>query len=235
MPVSTTTLASSGRYGTAITRMALLGSSGRYDFEYFEPGGSLWDVSEETHRTKIQPKTWVRSVTSSPVPISALVRSSVNTTYTKNSVLDASAWDLSNVKVGYLIITSDGYIGPVISIGANSLGVLAWYKGFTGSYMGSTDFPSAGATATVHHRLRAKAVTISSISGNTFFIYVGCNNPDVTDLTGHPISFTMTEIHSRLTVRSTRERFLNLSQIWIISIPGQNAVITVDEVNSEEE
>lgn len=194
------------------------------------PGVSNVAVGE-TIKNWNQPVQWEKPVTNNPSSLSGITDSSKNTTFGQENpytVLDASAWDLSKVEVGYIAVTTSGFMGVVISIGSNTVTVQSWHKAGIERVYGATDLPEDGDSVTIHYRLRAKRVFIRSKEGNSNTIYVEHDGRYMDITSGHPIVATQWKRNSEVEISAPRDRWLNLSRIWIISLTNQTALVIVD-------
>lgn len=194
------------------------------------PGVSNVAVGD-TIKNWSQPIQWEKAVSSNPSSLSGITDSSENTTFGQENpytVLDAGAWDLSKVELGYIAVTTSGFMGIVISIGANTIRVQNWTKGGIGRVYGATDLPKDGESVTIHYRLRAKRVLIRSKEGNSNTIYVEPDGRYMDSTSGHPIIATQGARNSELEISAPRDRWLNLSRIWVVSFTSQTAVVIVD-------
>ena len=117
-----------------------------------------------------------QTVTTTPIPLTQIVASSANTTFTDTSVVDGSAWTLSDVHVGEMAISSDGYIGLINSVddGNDTVGVKWWVdprgkKGGRGSGVKPTDT----STVSIQRVSWSRLLTITAGAGNNAVVYVG--------------------------------------------------------------
>jgi hypothetical protein len=198
--------------------------TGSLSYGFTTPGTA--DTSGNTVQGgRIGNQTWRKNVSNEPSPVTAYSKSSGNTTYTKTTVTDSSSWDLTQAEVGDVLITEDDYIGVVQSAAANVVTVDAWRKGGI-NLMGQAEAtPVDGQTATLHKMSRARRIIMRSDPNNDADIYVGCNDPNVDATTGHPISYQISQLNSELIIEAPRDRWLNLTEIWVVT--GGNQVLTI--------
>lgn len=193
---------------------------------YITPGTAGY-AYETVGPSPTQPKTWRKTVTNEPSPISALTQSSAGTTFTITSVADSAAWDLTQVAIGDVAITGDKYLAMVRGTGADSITVDAWTKAGHGRRRGATDKPTDGETVTIHRLVRARQVLLRAGTGNTNVVYQGFSEW-VNMNTGHPIPPESGQVNSALPITAPRDRWLNTSRVWLISGTTQEVIVTID-------
>ncbi len=129
------------------------------------------------------------SFSTTPTPLTQIVESSGNTTFTDSTIVDASAWDLSDVSAGEVVVTSDGYIGLIKAVddGADTLTISYWQdpSGRRGS-KGSNIKPADTSTVSVQRVSLSNKLTIKADEGNTDVVYVGRDG--TARVTDYPLS-----------------------------------------------
>lgn len=175
-----------------------------------------------------QPRNWNKTVTNQATPISSLSRSSAGTTFTISGVTDASAWDVSNIVKGDIAITEDGFIGPILSTGADSITVVGWWKGGM-LRKGGAEPPEDGNRVTIHRKIRAKSLLLKCQDGSSNDIYIGFDE-NVTPDTGHPLSRTSGTVNQTLFFEAKRDRWLNISRVWAIAGTSQVLEVITDAI-----
>jgi hypothetical protein len=150
--------------------------------------------------------------------------SSGNTTFSKTSVVDGSAWDLSDVQAGYVMKTSDGFLAMISSVDdAND--TLNCQQGWVapGGRSGrglAALIPGDGATVRVHKMAACGSLLIDALDENTVDIYLGFSssvsyNPASADV-GHEIAATASQGNHRLVIEPQMTDELDLTEVWVI-------------------
>lgn len=182
-------------------------------------------VSAGTLSGSKSPRTWRMAVGSVPRPITYIAQTSENTAYTKTSVSDSDAWDLTGVSRADIVITGDGFQGRIESVGVNSIIVDGWWKGGANLDGRAESIPADGQGATVHHSMQAKRVLIRAGKSNTSYIYAGMSRTVGVD-SGHPIGSDYSQPNSALRLEAPLDRWLNMCNVWLMANSNQEAVIT---------
>jgi hypothetical protein len=182
-----------------------------------------WDAGFTIWSGRKQPKQGRQSVSSRPKPLTAVVTSSANTTYTQTSVTDTAGWLLTNVQQHHIAVTEDGYIGPVESVAGNTVTVRSWWRSSVNLLGRAAARPSDGQGVTIHQVIQGESVRITASPGNTDYVYLGTSNA-VNTITGFPISNNLTSPRSRLLleVKPGDNLYINVSRLWVTALSAQN-------------
>jgi len=150
--------------------------------------------------------------------------SSGNTTFTKTSVVDGSAWDLSDVAEGYVIKTSDGFLAMISSVDAGN-DTLHCQQGWVapGGRSGrglAVLKPADGATVRVHKMAACGRLVIDALDENSVDVYLGFSssvtfNPASADV-GHEIAAAATQGNHRMVIQPEMTGELDLTEVWVI-------------------
>lgn len=126
-------------------------------------------------------KSGSTSIGNASMPITKVgAISSVNTTFTATSVVDATAWGLSTVVAGMFAKTSGGWIGLISAVndGTDTLTVEGWINLANGakSTEGSAK-PTNGETVVIHQVFRCGSIKLKADGSS---IYVQPSGADAT-------------------------------------------------------
>lgn len=107
------------------------------------------------------------------------IASSINTTFTSTTVVDATAWDLSAPVAGQFAKTSDGWIGLITAVdnATDTITVKKWVRADGSTSDGK---PVAGSTVTVHRVWRCNKLKVKADNSNATGIHLHQNNPATT-------------------------------------------------------
>ncbi len=173
----------------------------------------------------IQPRQGRTLVDTTVRPITQIGNvSSINTTFGKRDVVDATAWDLSSVVAGYVMKTSDGFLAMISAVDdAND--TLSCQQGWVApggrSGRGTAELiPSDGATIRIHKMAVCGRILIDALDENTVDVYLGFSssvsyNPASADV-GHEIAAAATQGNHRLVIEAVMARELDLTEVWVI-------------------
>jgi hypothetical protein len=169
-------------------------------------------------------------VTTTAKPITQIGSpSSGNTTFTATTVVDGSAWDLSDVAEGYIITTSDGFRASIEAVndGANTLTLDGWVdKGGRSGRGLALLRPTDGAVVTVHKMESCGRLLIDAIDENTADVFLGFSSdvsydPASADV-GHEIAASATQGNHRMILKPEMTKELDLTEVWVIAASTQN-------------
>ena len=165
-----------------------------------------------------------KSISTTAGLLTQRTESSANTTYTVTSVKDAAVWDLSAVILGDVVETGDGYKGLVSSVDdANDTVYVQEWKRPAGTPLRrmAVDKPSNGQTAKVLVADGCVNLIVDALETNTGDVLIGFDST-LTD--GFPIAALATKINHRISLTSGRDRYINLSSVYIKSVSGTQTV-----------
>lgn len=124
-------------------------------------------------------KTGQTTVGTTAVPITKIDdTSSASTSFTKTAVRDSNPWNVANVEVGDVAVTSDGYMGLITTApGASDTLEIAygWTVGGRTPHPLSNIKPTDGSTVTIHRISRCSNLIIQSLVNNGANIFIGRN------------------------------------------------------------
>lgn len=168
------------------------------------------------------PRGYRTSVTTTAKPLTQVhATSSGNTTYTATRVTDASAWTLTNVLAGDIVVTSDGYLGLVTSTGSNLVNVQEWFEKKVSARGFGANMPADTSTAMILRCLRCKRIEISAVEANSAIVAFGFSDA-VTLATSREISHTAANPNSVLVLEAGVNELLDCREMWIIAASTQN-------------
>jgi hypothetical protein len=176
------------------------------------------------------PRQGRTAVTTTAKPVTQIGSpSSGNTTFSKTTVVDGSAWDLSNVAEGYIITTSDGFRASITGVnnGANTLTVEGGWVSEGRSGRGLAELiPADGATVRVHKMEWCSRLLLDAIDENTADIFLGFSssvsiNPASADV-GHEIAASAAQGNHRMILEPAMASELDLTEVWVIAASTQN-------------
>lgn len=179
------------------------------------------------HAGSKQPRTGRKTVTNTPTPITSVNSSSLNTTFTATGIQDSSAWDLSEVEVNDIAVAEGGYAGRVTGTGVNSVTIAGWVLGGIDLRGMAAAKPAAGSRVTIYKTIRAKALNVAVNTANDNTVYIGWRR-DLDCDNGHPLPPRPGQPNASVTVEAPRDRFLNLTQLWIVSGSTQHVNWTTE-------
>jgi hypothetical protein len=176
------------------------------------------------------PVQWRQSFTAVKPIAQVAATTSGNTTFTVNTVVDGSAWDLSNVKQGDILevidsVSSEMFMGRVQSVddGNDTItlqGSGGWYRGEISGRGLAELKPSDGSPVIVHRLDKCVKITIDAITSNPADVYLGFDNT-VTVAgganPGQPISNNPSYAHFRLELETGLDRYLDLKRMYIVA------------------
>jgi hypothetical protein len=151
-----------------------------------------------------QPVNGRQTVTTSAKRLTQIVQSLGSTTFTKNTVVDAGGWSLTNVQAGNIIqvIQADGdeYRGIVQSkdAGTNTITVQGWKRGGVSGRARAEMKPTDGRAAYVLKVDRCKKANA-----------------------GHPIAAIATQPNHRLPVEADLQEYIDLANVFVIAGSSQ--------------
>lgn len=205
--------------------------SGDLEYGFTVPGEA--DVSTTTIKGgKPEITNWNKNVSSTPSPITAITRSSDFTIITNTTVLDYNIWDLSEVSIGHIAVSSSDHMGVVKAIGVNTITIDEWE--LHGVKMGTTasNIPPDGSYVTIHTSLRAKQVLLRAHADNTEPMYLGLGDDSVDAATGHPITSEQNQDNSEIVIKAPGDRWLNLARLWVVSGSDQRLQVITGGISS---
>lgn len=165
-----------------------------------------------------------RSISATAGLLTQRTESSINTTYTVNSVNDSLAWDLSAVIVGDVVETGDGYKGLVSSIDdANNTVYVQEWKRPAGTPLRrmAVDKPSNGQAAKVLVGDGCVNLIVDALETNTDDVLIGFDS-SLAD--GFPIAALGTKINHRITLNAGKDKYLNMSSVYVKAVSGTQTV-----------
>jgi hypothetical protein len=179
--------------------------------------------------TRRQPVQWDKTVDNTPSPVSAFVRSSTGTTYTSRGVSDSGAWNLGDAVKGDLAITSEAFMGRVLTVDVpgKSITVDAWHKPTSLAGL-AAELPTDGTQLTLHKIVACRRVLMMSDVDNDNTIYIGTYD-SVTPDDGHPFSNDPRNRNFHLTLESGIGG-VNLSRIWAVCGSEQTLHVTTEGI-----
>lgn len=217
-------IATHGWYGETPIRFLSIATRGWFPGAAIPPGDANV-VTAATLSSSKSPRTWRMMVGTTPKPITYITQTTGGTAYTRRSVADSNAWDLSEVSKADIVVTEDGFQARVESIGVNSVTIEGWWKAGVSLDGRAEAMPLDGKSATVHHPIQAARVLIRSGKGNSGSMWLGMSrNVDVDN--GHPITHDYSQPNSAIWVDAELDRWLNLSNVWLVAVSDQEAIIT---------
>lgn len=141
------------------------------------------------------------------------------TTYTATTVVDSTAWDLSNVEAGDAITTLSGYRAIIKTVDdANDTLTIegGWMppSGRGPDANVSSILPADGIVAFVDRVNRCKRIHLTADAGNTNTIYIrrGGSRPGAGVYTDYPLV-----PGASLTIEADEEEYLDLTTVWVIA------------------
>ena len=183
-----------------------------------------------------QPRQGRTEVTTTAKPITQIgAASSGATTYTKTNqvprVTDGAAWDLSDVAVDMLAVTSGGWRGRIVAVndGADYIEVEHWQpKGQTGSSRASQG-PADTETITIHKMEICKYLLVDAVDANSADVYIGFSSSVTAsgaDI-GHPIAAPNTQPNHRYNLPAGLHEWIDLVEVYVIVAAGTEEVAWV--------
>lgn len=158
--------------------------------------------------------------------------SSAGTTFTKTSVTDSAAWDLSAVAVGMIIKTSDGFRGSITGVndGTNTITCEGgWISAGGRSGRGlAAQIPADGAIVRVHKMESCELLIVDALDENTLDVYLGFSSSVSADPAsanvGHEIAASVGQVNHRLVMEARMSKEFDLTEFWVIVASGTEYV-----------
>lgn len=174
-----------------------------------------------------QPRSSLTTVTQTASPITKIGNSSTanTTTYTANTVVDSTAWDLSaitanEIALGVFVKTADGFMGVVTAVdnATDTVTVKNWIRSdFLEIVSGATEKPADGNACTLYKALFANQIYMIAIEANTVNIIYGFNASLPSDGTdGLELSCTAGNPNS-IGIISKKDGLIDLTKLYVIS------------------
>jgi hypothetical protein len=172
-----------------------------------------------------QPRSSVTTVTQTASPITKIGVSSTGatTTYTGNTVVDATAWDLSaitanEIALGVYVKTGDGCMGVVSAVDnvTDTVTVKNWIRpDFSDVAEGASAKPADGNACTLYKALIADGIVLTAIEANSVNVFAGFNSALPSDGTdGDEVSCTAGNPNS---LRIYKWKNMDLTKLYVIS------------------
>jgi len=172
------------------------------------------------------------TVGTSAKAITQIVKSTgASTIYSINSVLDGAAWDLSDVEVGDVVKTADGYRGVVTDVddASDTLSIAGGWMSPSGRApnVNSSRKPTDTNAATVYRVNRCKRIKINADAGNGISIFVrhGGSAPGAGVYTDYPLPAGVS-----LSLEAEHE-YIDLTTVWVIAAGAATANWIIGGVN----
>lgn len=183
-----------------------------------------------------QPIQGRQSVTATAKPLTQIgLASSGATTFTTTGdtvrVTDGAAWDLSNVEVDMVAVSSAGWRGRVRAVNnvGNYIDVYLWqYTGRQGD-MRAAAGPDDGETVVIHKMEACNRVVIDALDANSNDVFLGFAS-DVTASgakAGQPIAAAPGQPNHRLVLELGLGRHIDLIHVYVIVAAGTEEVAWV--------
>ncbi len=161
-----------------------------------------------------------QSVTATAKAATQIVSSTgASTTYTAATIVDAAAWDLSNVEAGDVVKTADDYRAIVLSAddGNDTITIEGGWMPPTGAGPDANKasvLPTDGNAAVVHRMNRCVRIHLSADAGNanTVFVRRGGSAPGAGVYTDYPLVAGQS-----VTIEADEEKYLDLTTVWLIA------------------
>lgn len=168
-------------------------------------------------------KTGQTPVTATPTPLTKVGDTSTGatTTYTATTVVDGTAWDLSNVSAGEVALSQDGYKGIITEVddGNDTLTVGAGWMTPDGTQgrPGGTTKPTDGQSLTIIRVDHCESLVIKALSGNTAALRIGTNGTAETD--DYHLS-----AGRRFSLSRNMRKPVDVSRVYVLSESGMQTV-----------
>lgn len=172
-----------------------------------------------------QPIQGRQSVTATAKPLTQIgLPSSVATTFTTTGdvvrVTDGAAWDLSNVEVDMVAVTSGGWRGRLRAVNnaGNYIDVYLWqYTGRQGDLRAAAG-PDDGETVVIHKMEGCNRVVIDALDANANDVFVGFASDVAASgaKAGHPVAAPAGQPNHRLVLELGLGRHIDLINVYVI-------------------
>ena len=156
-----------------------------------------------------EPRSGITTATTSASPITKIGVSSTaaTTTYTATTVADATAWDLSAITAGEIVlgvwaVTSENYRGRVTAVNdtTDTVTIAGGWITPEGNQIDpniSTKTPTNATAVTLHRVVNCKSITITGYAGNSVTVYAGFNSSLPSDGTdGEEINANISKVYT---------------------------------------
>ncbi len=177
-----------------------------------------------------------QTVTTTAKPLTQIgLASSGATTFTTTGptvrVTDGAAWDLSNVEVNMVAVTSGGWRGRITAVndGGDYIDVHLWKDAGRHGQRRAAEGPADGETVVIHKMEVCERVIIDALDANTLDVFLGFAN-DVTASgakAGQPIAATATQENHRLTLLAGLGMYIDLTGVYVIVAAGTEGLAWV--------
>lgn len=176
-----------------------------------------------------QPIQGRQSVTTTAKPLTQIgLASSAATTFTTTGdtvrVTDGAVWDLSNVEVNMVAVTSGGWRGRITAVSnvGNYIDVHLWqYTGRQGDKRAAAG-PADGETVVIHKMEACERVVIDALDANTLDVFLGFASDVAASgaKAGHPIAAAAGQTNHRLVLELGLGKYIDLTEVYVIVASG---------------
>jgi len=169
-------------------------------------------------------RTGQTTVTTTAAPVLQIgAASGAGTTFTVRTGVDGAAWDLSNMIVGDVAVTSDGCAGLITAVnnGTNTISVAhGWYcpPGWSANVNAEANVPADGSTITIFRRSHCRLLGIHADPDNTANISIGTYGDAVTG------DYDLEAGNDVTLVPEPPDKFLDLTQVYAIAASGSQSI-----------